>query len=167
MSRPAYRWNSLHIFLPSTLRRLTIESDTCYFVPFPKVCQSLCRGLELYLKQVESEPAARRIHFRDVVILRIIKLPQGLFVLELDAEICSSHSTESQRLLWRRLKESRDISHAAVEQCFRDIIEDGVVRVGVLSSNPLSERTRTGQDVTKTCDSLSRCRSRRQARQCV
>jgi hypothetical protein len=135
MSRPAYGWDSLHTFLPPTSRRLTIEIDT-YSVPLPKVCHSLCRGLELYLKQVDSEPAARRNHFRDVVILRMPQsnIPRGFDYLDLNAEMCSSRWTRSETLLWQLLRESRDISHAAFEECFRNVIEDGLVGVGVFRS---------------------------------
>jgi hypothetical protein len=132
MSRPTYRWNSLHTFLPSTLRRLTIEIDT-YSVPLPKICHSLCRGLELYLKQVDNEPAARRLYFRDVVILRLptTQSPRGFDYVEMNAEMCLSRWTRSDVLLWQRLRESRDISDAAFEQCFRNLIKDGLAGVGV------------------------------------
>ena len=70
MSRPNIRWNSLHTFLPSNLRQLTIEIDT-YSKSLHTTCHNFCRGLEIYLKQVDSEPAARWAHFRDVVTLRL------------------------------------------------------------------------------------------------
>jgi len=133
MSRPVYRWKSLHTFLPSTLRQLTIEVDT-YSMPLPKVCHSLCRGLEVYLKHVGSDPAARRVHFRDMVTLRLPKLehPHNYYFLVSDHEICPSHGP--QALLWQRLGESRNISHAAVEQSFRNLIEDSLIGVGVFGA---------------------------------
>jgi hypothetical protein len=54
--------------------------------------------------------------------------------LDLNAEMCLSRWTRSDVLLWQRLRESRDISHAAFEECFRNIVEDGLVDVGVFRS---------------------------------
>ena len=129
MSRPISRWDSLHTFLPSNLRHLTIEIDT-HSVSFTLLCRSLCRGLGFYLKQVHREPAARWDHFKNTVTLRLhpTKYLEGL-----DVGSPSSCFTETQQLLWQRLVKSKHISHAAVERCLRDMIEDGLVGAGVFS----------------------------------
>jgi len=114
MSRPASRWSSLHTFLPSNLRRLTIEIDT-YRRPLPKVCESLCRGLKMYLKQVASEPEARRVHFREVVTLQLPTTMHRQDLVELISD-AQRFSAEPQKLLWRRLAQSPIVSHADVEQ---------------------------------------------------
>ena len=88
---PNIRWNSLHTFLPFNLRQLTIELDT-YSKSLHMTCHNLCCGLELYLKQVDSEPAARWAHFRDVVTLRL-PATKGLKYQILDARAaCSTES---------------------------------------------------------------------------
>ncbi|KAM0711171.1 hypothetical protein Q7P35_001910 [Cladosporium inversicolor] len=127
MSRPFNRWDSLHKILPFDLRQLTIEIDT-YALFLPPICDGLCRGLEVYLKQVDSDPAARRVHFRDVVALRLPTIKHlGYLIFDTRVKL----STDSQKLLWRRLGESIRIGHAATERCFKDLIEDSLVGVGV------------------------------------
>ena len=130
MSRPFNRWDSLHTILPSDLRQLTIEIDT-YTLFLPPICHSLCRGLETYLKQVDGDPAARRAHFRGMVTLRLPTI-KHLEYLIFDTRV--KLSTDSQKLLWRRLGESIRIGHAATERCFKDLIEDSLVGVGVFGS---------------------------------
>jgi hypothetical protein len=130
MSRPLDRWDSLHTLLPSNLRQLTIEVDT-YALFFPPICHSLCRGLEMYLKQVSTDPAARRAHFRDMVTLRLPTIKHlGYLIFDTRLQL----STDSQRLLWRRLGESIRVGHAATERCFKDLIEDALVGVGVFGA---------------------------------
>jgi hypothetical protein len=130
MSRPNVRWNSLHTFLPSNLRQLTIEIDT-YSKSLHTTCHNLCRGLELYLQQVDSEPAARWAHFRDVVMLRL-PATKGLAYQILDAR--AACSTESQKLVWQRLGESTFVSNAATHLCFEDMIRDTLIGAGVFGA---------------------------------
>lgn len=130
MSRQNVRWNSLHTFLPSNLRQLTIEIDT-YSKSLRTTCHNLCRGLELYLKQVDSDPAAQWAHFRDVVALRL-PTTKGLAYQILDAR--AACSTESQKLLWQRLGESTFVSHAVTQLCFENMVRDTLIGVGVFGA---------------------------------
>ena len=130
MSRPNIRWNSLHAFLPFNLRQLTIEIDT-YSKSLHTTCHNLCCGLELYLKQVDSEPAARWAHFRDVVTLRL-PVSKGLKYQILDAR--AACSTESQKLLWQRLGESTFVSHAATQCCFENMVREALIGADVFGA---------------------------------
>jgi len=130
MSRPNIRWNSLHTFLPYNLRQLTIEIDT-YSKCLHTTCHNLCRGLEIYLQQINSEPTARWAHFRDVVTLRL-PATKGLAYQILDArEACS---TESQKLVWQRLGESTFVSNAATQLCFENMVRETLIGAGVFGA---------------------------------
>jgi hypothetical protein len=127
MSRPICRWGILHIFLPSAVKQFIIEIDT-HTTSLSLLCFRLAYGLGKCLKNIGGE-AARRTYFKEVVRFRFhtTKYLEGRISNEVTT--CSS---QSPRLLWRSLEKSLDISHAAVERCFKDIIEDELVRNGVL-----------------------------------
>jgi hypothetical protein len=125
MSRPTDRWDSLHKFLPINLRKFSIEVDT-HSVAFPILCQSLCCGLEAHLKQLD-----RWVRSKDTVMLH---LPPTKHLRGLDLSYPAASLTETQGLLWQRLKESTTIDHAAVERCFRDLVEDGLSGAGVFGA---------------------------------
>ena len=110
MSRPIDRWNSLHTFIPPNVTQLTIEVGT-HSVPFPELCRSLCRGPEMHLKQVGSEPAVRWTHFKHTVTLRLH--PTKHFEC-LDPGFYTACLSETQVILWQRLKKSIHAGHAAV-----------------------------------------------------
>ena len=88
----------------------------------------LCAGLEMYLKQVDSEPTARWAHFRFLGTLR----PPT--TKDLEYRIWGARagcSTESQKLLWQRLGESISVSHTVTQRCFDTMVRDTLVGVGV------------------------------------
>lgn len=127
MSRPVCRWKTLDTFLPLALRQLTIELDT-YSKSLLETCRSLCRGLAIYLRQMDDEQI-RWNYFKHVLSFRfttIRHLGDCIWEARMNCTI------ESQRPLWQRLWNAGYVSCAAVERCFKDLIEDCLIRDGVL-----------------------------------
>jgi hypothetical protein len=129
MSRPVCRWSMLNSFMPHNVKQFTIEIDT-FSGPLPGVCRSLSRSLAICLKQIRKEPV-RWSYFKDVIRVRFRTIKH------LQEPILTAHQTcsiESQKRLWQRLANATYLGHAAVEQCFKDLVEDSLVKDGVFST---------------------------------
>lgn len=123
MSRPFSRWGALRTFLPSTLKRFTIEIDT-YTFSMLDIFQNLCRGLAVCLKQIGDE-SARRSYFKDVVRIRF---PTIKYLQDQVLTAFAACSTSAQKRLWKLFGEALFMDRTAVEQRFKDLLEDGLVR---------------------------------------
>jgi hypothetical protein len=115
--------------MPYNIKRFTIEIDT-HSVSLLEVCRGLVRGLSICLKQIRKEPA-RWAYFKDVIRVRLRSIKYLQDPILTAYETCT---TESQKHLWTRLAEATYMDHAAMERCFKDLVEDGLVRDGVFST---------------------------------
>jgi hypothetical protein len=128
MSRPVCRWNMLHSFMPYNIKQFTIEIDT-HSASLLEVSRGLIRGLSICLKQIRKEPT-RWSYFKDVIRVRFRSIKYLQDPILTAYETCS---TQSQKRLWTRLAEATYMDHAAMDQRFKDLVEDGLVRDGVFS----------------------------------
>lgn len=128
MGRPVCRWKTLDTFLPLALKKLTIEVDTYNSIPLLETCRPLCRGLAIYLRQISDEQT-RRDYFKDVLSFRFTTLRH---IGDLVWKAKMTCTIESRRPLWQRFGDAGYIGCAVVERCFKDLIEDCLIRDGVL-----------------------------------